>query len=68
MDRKTDDLLRYAGFQIRGLETGYMRGPKPWTFMYQGVATDSNQNSKTFNRPANKRVGTQRRINKSLLI
>ena len=38
LDRKTDDLLRAAGFQINSLETGYMKGPKPWTFIYQGSA------------------------------
>jgi hypothetical protein len=25
--------------QINSVETGYMTGPKPWTFMYQGSAT-----------------------------
>jgi ubiquinone/menaquinone biosynthesis C-methylase UbiE len=39
LDRKMDDLVRKAGFEIDALETGYMRGPKPWTFMYQGSAT-----------------------------
>ena len=39
LDRKTDDLIRTAGFRLDALETGYMRGPKPWTFMYQGSAT-----------------------------
>jgi len=39
LDRKTDDLIRAAGFQIDAIETGYMKGPKPWTFMYQGSAT-----------------------------
>ena len=38
LDRKTDDLIRAAGFQISAVETGYMTGPKPWTFMYQGSA------------------------------
>jgi SAM-dependent methyltransferase len=38
LDRKTDDLLRTAGFQINALETGYMKGPKPWTFIYEGAA------------------------------
>jgi ubiquinone/menaquinone biosynthesis C-methylase UbiE len=40
LDRKTDDLIRAAGFQIDAVETGYMTGPKPWTFMYQGSATN----------------------------
>jgi ubiquinone/menaquinone biosynthesis C-methylase UbiE len=39
LDRKMDDLIRAAGFQINAVETGYMNGPKPWTFMYQGSAT-----------------------------
>jgi ubiquinone/menaquinone biosynthesis C-methylase UbiE len=39
LDRKTDDLIRSAGFEIDAVETGYLKGPKPWTFMYQGVAT-----------------------------
>jgi len=39
LDRKMDDLIRAAGFGVDALETGYMKGPKPWTFMYQGSAT-----------------------------
>jgi ubiquinone/menaquinone biosynthesis C-methylase UbiE len=38
LDRKTDDLLRRAGFDIKDLATGYMKGPKAWTFMYEGAA------------------------------
>jgi len=34
-----DDLISGAGFQIDAVEIGYMKGPKPWTFMYQGSAT-----------------------------
>jgi hypothetical protein len=33
-----DDLIRAAGFQLNDIETGYMNGPKPMTFMYQGQA------------------------------
>jgi ubiquinone/menaquinone biosynthesis C-methylase UbiE len=40
LDRKMDDLIRAAGFQVDAIETGYMRGLKPWTFMYQGSATN----------------------------
>src|SRR6266404_7973076 len=29
LDRKMDDLIRAAGFQINTVETGYMTGPKP---------------------------------------
>jgi ubiquinone/menaquinone biosynthesis C-methylase UbiE len=39
LDRKTDNLIRVAGFQIDAVETGYLKGPKPWTFIYQGSAT-----------------------------
>ncbi len=39
LDRKTDALLRAAGFEIGELGTGYMKGPKPFTFMYEGSAT-----------------------------
>jgi ubiquinone/menaquinone biosynthesis C-methylase UbiE len=38
LDRKMDDLIRAAGFRVDALEAGYMPGPKPWTFMYQGTA------------------------------
>jgi ubiquinone/menaquinone biosynthesis C-methylase UbiE len=38
LDRKTDDLIRAAGFQIDAIEMAYMQGPKPWTFMYKGSA------------------------------
>src|SRR5216683_2416254 len=38
LDRKMDDLIRAAGFRLDAIETGYMTGPKPWTFMYQGRA------------------------------
>lgn len=41
LDRKMNDLIRAAEFRIDALETGYMKGPKPWTFMYQGSATSS---------------------------
>lgn len=39
LDRPADALIRNAGFRLAALDTGYMRGPKPWTFMYEGVAT-----------------------------
>ena len=40
LDRKIDDLIRSAGFGVDVIETGYMKGPKPWTFMYQGRASE----------------------------
>ena len=39
LDRKIDDLIRAGGFGIDPIETGYMAGPKPWTFMYRGSST-----------------------------
>jgi SAM-dependent methyltransferase len=39
LDRKMDDLIRAAGFDIDVIATGFITGPKPWTFMYQGSAT-----------------------------
>jgi ubiquinone/menaquinone biosynthesis C-methylase UbiE len=39
LDRKMDDLIRAAGFGIDAIGTGYMAGPRAWTFMYQGSAT-----------------------------
>ncbi len=38
LDRKIDDLIRSAGFQLSAVETEYMNGPKLWTFMYSGRA------------------------------
>lgn len=38
LNRKIDDLARDAGLRIERLETGYMRGPKVMTFMYEGSA------------------------------
>jgi ubiquinone/menaquinone biosynthesis C-methylase UbiE len=38
LNRKMDDLIHAAGFEIRDLHTGYMKGPKPMTFMYEGLA------------------------------
>jgi hypothetical protein len=34
-----DDLIRATGFGVDALVTGYMKGLKPCTFMYQGSAT-----------------------------
>ena len=31
-------LIEEAGFRIERIETGYMKGPKPMTFMYEGCA------------------------------
>ena len=38
LNRGIADLIEKAGFRIEHLDTGYMRGPKPMTFMYEGRA------------------------------
>jgi ubiquinone/menaquinone biosynthesis C-methylase UbiE len=38
LNRKTDDLLRPAGFRLTHLATGYASGPRAMTFMYEGEA------------------------------
>jgi ubiquinone/menaquinone biosynthesis C-methylase UbiE len=37
LNRAIGSLIEAAGFQFSRLETGYMRGPKPMTFMYEGI-------------------------------
>lgn len=43
LNRKMDDLIKEAGFEIGDLGTGYMDGPKVLTFMYQGWAGPTKQ-------------------------
>lgn len=38
LDRPIRPLIENAGFRISRLDTGYMPGPKPMTFMYEGSA------------------------------
>lgn len=38
LDRAMATMIEDAGFRIDGLRTGYMAGPKPMTFMYEGSA------------------------------
>ena len=38
LNRAISELIESAGFRIERLETGYMRGPKVMTFMYEGSA------------------------------
>src|SRR5262249_14939126 len=38
LNRAIAKLIEDAGFALERLETGYMRGPKPMTFMYEGSA------------------------------
>ncbi|MPZ10884.1 MAG: methyltransferase domain-containing protein [Kiloniellaceae bacterium] len=39
LNRAITALIETAGFHIDHLETGYMKGPKPMTFMYEGRAS-----------------------------
>jgi hypothetical protein len=41
LNRAIDTLIGSAAFRIERLETGYMRGPKPITFLYEGFARPS---------------------------
>ena len=41
LDRQIDQLITLAGFRIAELKTGYLRGPRPMTYTYQGVAETS---------------------------
>ena len=38
LDRPIADLIKKAGFEIADVQAGYMTGPKPMTFMYEGSA------------------------------
>jgi hypothetical protein len=38
LNRAIGTLIEAGGFQIERIETGYMRGPRPLTFMYEGSA------------------------------
>jgi ubiquinone/menaquinone biosynthesis C-methylase UbiE len=38
LNRPVNRLVEDAGFRIERLETGYMKGPRPMTFMYEGIA------------------------------
>jgi ubiquinone/menaquinone biosynthesis C-methylase UbiE len=38
LNRAIESLFQGSGFRFERLDTGYMRGPKPMTFMYEGSA------------------------------
>ena len=38
LNRAINTLIEGAGFQLERVGTGYLRGPKPMTFMYEGSA------------------------------
>ena len=39
LNRPIEDLVRGAGFEVTSLETFYVRGPKPFGYMFEGCAT-----------------------------
>jgi len=38
LNRAMDDLIRKAGFHFIRIEKGYSEGPKPFTYLYKGIA------------------------------
>ena len=38
LNRRIDEMIKEAGFQIPELTTSYLPGPRPMTYTYQGVA------------------------------
>jgi SAM-dependent methyltransferase len=38
LNRRIDEIITGAGFQIPGLNTCYLTGPRPMTYTYQGIA------------------------------
>ena len=41
LNRPIGTLIEEAGFRIEQIQTGYMEGPRPMTYMYEGVARPS---------------------------
>ena len=39
LNRPIDTMIAANGFRIAALQTGYMKGPKPMTFMFEGEAS-----------------------------
>lgn len=38
LNRKAEDLISASGFQVTELKTFYLPGPRPMTYVYQGIA------------------------------
>ena len=38
LNRRIDDLIAGAGFEIGSIERGYGEGPKPFAYLYKGIA------------------------------
>jgi ubiquinone/menaquinone biosynthesis C-methylase UbiE len=41
LNREIDQLVEDSGFRIEQMKMGYMKGPKPMTFMYEGSASSA---------------------------
>ena len=39
LNRPVKALLEQSGFRVGQLATGYAQGPRPMTFMYEGIAS-----------------------------
>lgn len=44
LDRKIDELIRLAGFDLANVQADYAPGPRPMSFMYEGCACRSPTN------------------------
>lgn len=42
LDRKIDQLIQAAGFQLTAIETDYAKGPRPMSYIYAGQAQPGN--------------------------
>ena len=51
LDRKMDDLIRAAGFNMLRLRMEYASGPRPMTYMYLGYAQNSRMSLRLVGRP-----------------
>ncbi len=45
LDRKIDQLIQTAGFQITAIETDYAKGPRPMSYVYAGQAQPGKSDS-----------------------
>jgi SAM-dependent methyltransferase len=39
LDRPIADMIHTAGFTMTALQTTYLKGPRPWTYLYWGQAS-----------------------------
>jgi len=45
LDRPVSQLIEGSGFRIEQLQTGYMKGPRVMTFMYEGSASPAKRSA-----------------------